>query len=137
MVTHITRGNFAQSSITINEWLCDFLWAQGSQVIQSYPSSLSAYDLLFLGAHFVWAISLMFLFSGCVYWEKLIESIAWTHNKLKATSAIKAQSLEYYPRMYYRSSSLPLIRVSRVKGKNLFEIVGSEPYLNYVNIIYT
>ena len=41
MVTHITGGNFAQSSITINGWLRDFLWAQTSQVIQSYDSSLS------------------------------------------------------------------------------------------------
>ncbi|KAK5838454.1 hypothetical protein PVK06_007184 [Gossypium arboreum] len=31
VVTHITRGNFAQSSITINRWLHDFLWAQASQ----------------------------------------------------------------------------------------------------------
>ncbi|PPS13546.1 hypothetical protein GOBAR_AA07027 [Gossypium barbadense] len=28
VVTHITGGNFAQSSITINGWLRDFLWAQ-------------------------------------------------------------------------------------------------------------
>ncbi|KAL5668498.1 hypothetical protein ACJX0J_020719, partial [Zea mays] len=59
IVTHITGGNFAQSSITINGWLRDFLWAQASQVIQSYGSSLSAYGLFFLGAHFVWAFSLM------------------------------------------------------------------------------
>ena len=42
-VTHITGGNFAQSAITINGWLRDFLWAQASQVIQSYGSALSAY----------------------------------------------------------------------------------------------
>jgi photosystem I P700 chlorophyll a apoprotein A1 len=63
-VTHITGGNFAQSAITINGWLRDFLWAQASQVIQSYGSALSAYGLIFLGAHFIWAFSLMFLFSG-------------------------------------------------------------------------
>ncbi|KAL7084139.1 hypothetical protein ACP275_14G206600 [Erythranthe tilingii] len=27
VVTHIARGNFTQSSITINGWLRDFLWA--------------------------------------------------------------------------------------------------------------
>ncbi len=54
-VSHITGGNFGQSANTINGWLRDFLWAQSSQVIQSYGSSLSAYGLLFLGAHFVWA----------------------------------------------------------------------------------
>ncbi|BAH91490.1 Os01g0967400, partial [Oryza sativa Japonica Group] len=68
VVTHITGGNFAQSSTTINGWLRDFLWAQASQVIQSYGSSLSAYGLFFLGAHFVWAFSLMFLFSGMRCW---------------------------------------------------------------------
>ncbi|KAL4184126.1 hypothetical protein AMTRI_Chr11g101810 [Amborella trichopoda] len=52
VVTHITGGNFAQSSITINGWLRDFLWAQASQVIQSYGSSLSAYGLFFLGILF-------------------------------------------------------------------------------------
>ncbi|KAK1414956.1 hypothetical protein QVD17_30722 [Tagetes erecta] len=31
VVTHITGGNFAQSSITINGWFCDFLWAHASQ----------------------------------------------------------------------------------------------------------
>jgi photosystem I P700 chlorophyll a apoprotein A1 len=53
-VSHITGGNFAQSANTINGWLRDFLWAQSSQVIQSYGSALSAYGLIFLGAHFVW-----------------------------------------------------------------------------------
>ncbi|RID79872.1 hypothetical protein BRARA_A02576 [Brassica rapa] len=67
VVTHITGGNFAQNFITINGWLRDFLWAQASQVIQSYSSSLSAYGLFFLGAHSVWAFSFMFLFSGCGY----------------------------------------------------------------------
>jgi photosystem I P700 chlorophyll a apoprotein A1 len=32
VVTHITGGNFAQSSITINGWLRYFLWAQACQV---------------------------------------------------------------------------------------------------------
>lgn len=32
-ISHITGGNFSQSSITINGWLRDFLWAQASQVI--------------------------------------------------------------------------------------------------------
>eukprot|EP01018_Ginkgo_biloba_P040780 Gb_06831 [translate_table: standard] len=93
VVTHITGGNFAQSSITINGWLRDFLWAQASQVIQSYGSSLSAYGLFFLGAHFVWAFSLMFLLSGHGYWQELIESIVWAHNKLKVAPAIQPRAL--------------------------------------------
>nr|YP_009500251.1 photosystem I P700 chlorophyll a apoprotein A1 [Gracilariopsis heteroclada]AXE43413.1 photosystem I P700 chlorophyll a apoprotein A1 [Gracilariopsis heteroclada] len=92
-VSHITEGNFAQSSITINGWLRDFLWAQASQVIQSYGSSLSAYGLIFLGAHFVWAFSLMFLFSGRGYWQELIESIVWAHNKVKVAPSIQPRAL--------------------------------------------
>ncbi|MCS6959316.1 MAG: photosystem I core protein PsaA [Pseudanabaenaceae cyanobacterium SKYGB_i_bin29] len=93
VVNHITSGNFAQSAITINGWLRDFLWAQASQVIQSYGSALSAYGLIFLGAHFVWAFSLMFLFSGRGYWQELIESIVWAHNKLRFAPAIQPRAL--------------------------------------------
>jgi photosystem I P700 chlorophyll a apoprotein A1 len=93
VVSHITGGNFAQSALTINGWLRDFLWAQASQVIQSYGSALSAYGLIFLGAHFVWAFSLMFLFSGRGYWQELIESIVWAHNKIKVAPAIQARAL--------------------------------------------
>ncbi|HEY9641664.1 MAG TPA: photosystem I core protein PsaA [Coleofasciculaceae cyanobacterium] len=92
-ISHITGGNFAQSSITINGWLRDFLWAQAAQVIGSYGSALSAYGLMFLGAHFVWAFSLMFLFSGRGYWQELIESIVWAHSKLKVAPAIQPRAL--------------------------------------------
>nr|YP_009654399.1 photosystem I P700 apoprotein A1 [Pleurostichidium falkenbergii]QCH39686.1 photosystem I P700 apoprotein A1 [Pleurostichidium falkenbergii] len=92
-VSHITGGNFSQGAITINGWLRDFLWAQASQVIQSYGSALSAYGLIFLGAHFVWAFSLMFLFSGRGYWQELIESIVWAHNKVKVAPSIQPRAL--------------------------------------------
>ena len=92
-VSHITYGNFAQSAITINGWLRDFLWAQAAQVINSYGSPLSGYGLMFLGAHFIWAFSLMFLFSGRGYWQELIESIVWAHNKLKVAPAIQPRAL--------------------------------------------
>lgn len=92
-VAHPAGGNFATSAITINGWLRDFLWAQASQVINSYGSALSAYGLMFLAGHFIWAFSLMFLFSGRGYWQELIESIVWAHNKLKVAPAIQARAL--------------------------------------------
>jgi photosystem I P700 chlorophyll a apoprotein A1 len=92
-IAHITGGNFANSAISINGWLRDFLWSQASQVIQSYGSSTSAYGLIFLGAHFIWAFSLMFLFSGRGYWQELIESIVWAHNKLKLAPSIQPRAL--------------------------------------------
>jgi photosystem I P700 chlorophyll a apoprotein A1 len=54
---------------------------------------LSAYGLIFLGAHFIWAFSLMFLFSGRGYWQELIESIVWAHNKLNFAPAIQPRAL--------------------------------------------
>ena len=92
-VQHITNGNFAQSAITINGWLRDFLWAQATQVLNSYGSSSSAYGLMFLASHFIWAFSLMFLFSGRGYWQELIESIVWAHNKLKVAPSIQPRAL--------------------------------------------
>ena len=108
-VSHITGGNFAQSSITINGWLRDFLWSEASQVIQSYGSAVSAYGLIFLGAHFIWAFSLMFLFSGRGYWQELIESIVWAHNKIKLGPAIQPRALSITSRTCCWSCSL-LIR---------------------------
>merc|ERR1712151_168371 len=92
-ISHIVGGNFANGSLTINGWLRDFLWAQASQVIQSYGSASSAYGLIFLGAHFIWSFSLMFLFSGRGYWQELIESIVWAHNKLNFAPAIQPRAL--------------------------------------------
>jgi len=69
------------------------LWAQSVQVINSYGSALSAYGILFLGAHFIWAFSLMFLFSGRGYWQELIESIVWAHSKLKIAPAIQPRAM--------------------------------------------
>ncbi|NJN75743.1 MAG: photosystem I core protein PsaA [Synechococcaceae cyanobacterium RL_1_2] len=92
-VTHVTYGNFAESAITINGWLRDFLWAQAANVINSYGSALSAYGIMFLAGHFVFAFSLMFLFSGRGYWQELIESIVWAHNKLNVAPAIQPRAL--------------------------------------------
>ena len=60
-----------------------FLWAQASQVIQFYGSSLSVFGLFFLGSHFIWDFGLMFLFNGRGYWKGFIESIVWAHNKFR------------------------------------------------------
>lgn len=90
---HITNGDFSMNSVSINGWLRNFLWSQAAQVIQSYSSFLSGYGLIFLSAHFVWAFSLMFLYSGRGYWEELIESILWAHLKLKVVPHITPRAL--------------------------------------------
>jgi photosystem I P700 chlorophyll a apoprotein A1 len=92
-ISHITGGDFSATSMTINAWLTNFLWSQASQVIQSYATSSAGYGLIFLAAHFVWALSLMFLYSGRGYWQELIESILWSHNKLQFSPKIQARAL--------------------------------------------
>ncbi len=93
LTSYVTGGSFATGSTTINGWLRDFLWSEASQVIQSYGSSGAAFGLIFLGAHFIWAFSLMFLFSGRGYWQELIEAISWAHGALMLVPAISPRAL--------------------------------------------
>ena len=90
---YVTTGSFEQSGVLINGWLRDFLWSQASQVIQSYGSSAAPYGLVFLGAHFVWAFSLMFLFSGRGYWQEFIESVCWAHSSVRLSSSTSPRAL--------------------------------------------
>ena len=92
-ISHVTGGDFSSTSMTINAWLTNFLWSQASQVVQSYGTSSAGYGLIFLTAHFIWALSLMFLYSGRGYWQELIESILWSHNKLHFSPEIQVRAL--------------------------------------------
>ncbi|TYI47059.1 hypothetical protein E1A91_D13G146800v1 [Gossypium mustelinum] len=42
---------------------------------------------------FVWNFSLMFLFNGRGYWQELVESIVWDHNKLKVAPVTQPRAL--------------------------------------------
>jgi photosystem I P700 chlorophyll a apoprotein A1 len=89
----LTSGDFSTNGTFINGWLRNFLWSQSSQVIQSYSSALLGFGLIFLISHFVWAFSLMFLFSGRGYWQELIESILWSHLKLGILPYLQPRAL--------------------------------------------
>ena len=67
-------------------WLRNFLWASDS-------TSISLQGLIFISTHFIWAFSLMFLYSGRGYWQELIESILWAHHKLKIINNIQPRAL--------------------------------------------
>ena len=69
------------------------LGTSSQSAIQSYGTSISTYGLIFIGAHFIWAFSLMFLYSGRGYWQELIESIVWAHHKLKLVPQIQPRAL--------------------------------------------
>jgi photosystem I P700 chlorophyll a apoprotein A1 len=78
-ISHITGGNFAQSANTING--CYVISHNRHKLFNHTVLLLSAHDLprrsLYLG------IQSYVLFSGRGYWQELIESIVWAHNKLK------------------------------------------------------
>jgi photosystem I P700 chlorophyll a apoprotein A1 len=86
-------GNFGEYSSSVGGWLGVYLWLGAGSVVGSYASSGAAAGLIFLAAHFTWAFSLMFLFSGRGYWQELIESILWAHNKLNFAPAIQPRAL--------------------------------------------
>jgi photosystem I P700 chlorophyll a apoprotein A1 len=90
---HISGSDFSVNAGTISGWLRNFLWSQAAQVIQSYATSISTYGLIFLCTHFIWAFSLMFLYSGRGYWQELIESYVWAHKKLKIINVVQPRAL--------------------------------------------
>ena len=93
LFAHISSCDLSVHSTTINGWLRNFLWSQAAQGIQSYATSISGYSFIFISAHFIWAFSLMFLYSGRGYWQELIESILWAHHKLKIMPHIQPRAL--------------------------------------------
>ena len=93
-ITHISGGDFSVNVTTINAFLRNFLWSEAAQVIQSYTPPISPYGFIFISAHFIWAFSLMFLYSGRGYWQEFIESILWGHHKLKIMVDIQPRALD-------------------------------------------
>lgn len=86
-------SDWTVSAPSINGWLRSFLWAESAQVIQAYGTPCSSYSLAFLTGHFVWALSLMFLFSGRGYWQELLESLIWVHVKLQLVPSLQPRAL--------------------------------------------
>ena len=92
-IMEITSHDFSLNGTSINAWFRNFLWSGAGQVIQAYATSISAYGFIFMSAHFIWAFSLMFLYSGRGYWQELIESILWCHHKFGVMPVIQAHAL--------------------------------------------
>jgi photosystem I P700 chlorophyll a apoprotein A1 len=85
--------DWAVSASSINGWLASLLWTESAKVMQAYGTPFCGYSLVFLTGHFVWALSLMFLFTGRGYWQELVESLAWAHVKLHLVPAIQPRAL--------------------------------------------
>ncbi|QHO07406.1 Photosystem I P700 chlorophyll a apoprotein [Arachis hypogaea] len=95
---HITlwQGNISQfneSSTYLMGWLRDYLWLNSSQLINGYNpfgmNSLSVWAWMFLFGHLVWATGFMFLISWRGYWQELIETLAWAHERTPLANLIR------------------------------------------------
>jgi photosystem I P700 chlorophyll a apoprotein A2 len=84
----IWQGNVAQfneSSTYLMGWFRDYLWLNSSQLINGYnpfgSNNLAVWAWMFLFGHLVWATGFMFLISWRGYWQELIETIVWAHQR--------------------------------------------------------
>jgi photosystem I P700 chlorophyll a apoprotein A2 len=91
----IWQGNVAQfneSSTYLMGWLRDYLWLYSAQVINGYnpygTTNLSVWAWMFLFGHLVWATGFMFLISWRGYWQELIETLVWAHERTPLANLI-------------------------------------------------
>lgn len=91
----IWSGNVAQfnnSSTHLMGWFRDYLWLNSSQLINGYNSygmnNLAVWAWMFLFGHLVWATGFMFLISWRGYWQELIETIVWAHERTPLANLI-------------------------------------------------
>jgi photosystem I P700 chlorophyll a apoprotein A2 len=84
----VWQGNVAQfneSSTYLMGWFRDYLWLYSAQTINGYnpygTTNLAVWDWMFLFGHLVWATGFMFLISWRGYWQELIETLVWAHER--------------------------------------------------------
>ena len=92
----VWSGNVAQfneSSNYLMGWLRDYLWLNSSQLINGYNpygmNNLSVWAWMFLFGHLVWATGFMFLISWRGYWQELIETIVWAHERTPLANLVR------------------------------------------------
>ena len=92
----IWQGNVAQfneSSTYLMGWLRDYLWLYSSQLINGYNpygmNNLAVWSWMFLFGHLVWATGFMFLISWRGYWQELIETLVWAHERTPLASLVR------------------------------------------------
>ncbi|MGB3310729.1 MAG: photosystem I core protein PsaB [Nodosilinea sp.] len=89
-------GNVAQfneSSNYLMGWLRDYLWLNSSQLINGYNpygmNNLAVWAWMFLFGHLVWATGFMFLISWRGYWQELIETLVWAHERTPLANLVR------------------------------------------------
>jgi photosystem I P700 chlorophyll a apoprotein A2 len=78
-------GQFNESSNYLMGWLRDYLWLNSSPLINGYNpfgvNNQAVWAWMFLFGHLVWATGFMFLISWRGYWQELIETLVWAHER--------------------------------------------------------
>jgi photosystem I P700 chlorophyll a apoprotein A2 len=92
----IWQGNVAQfneGSTYIMGWLRDYLWLYYAPLINGYNpfgmNNLAVWSWMFLLGHLVWATGFMFLISWRGYWQELIETLVWAHERTPLANLVK------------------------------------------------
>jgi photosystem I P700 chlorophyll a apoprotein A2 len=92
----IWQGNipqFNESSTYLIGWLRDYLWLNSSQLINGYNpfgiNNLSVWAWIFLFGHLSYATGFIFLISWRGYWQELIETLVWAHERTPLANIIK------------------------------------------------
>ena len=85
--------SFDESSTYRMGWLRDYLWVYSTPIINGYnifgTSALAVWEWMFLFAHLVWATGFMFLISWRGYWQELIETLVWAHERTPIANLIR------------------------------------------------
>jgi len=86
-------NQFQESSTYLMGWFRDYLWVNSSQLINGYNpfgmNSLSVWAWMFLFGHLVYATGFIFLISWRGYWQELIETLAWAHERTPLANLIR------------------------------------------------
>jgi len=92
----VWQGNprqFNESSTYLIGWLRDYLWLNSSQLINGYNpfgiNSLSVWAWMFLFGHLIYATGFIFLISWRGYWQELIETLAWAHERTPLANLVR------------------------------------------------
>jgi photosystem I P700 chlorophyll a apoprotein A2 len=92
----VWQGNVAQfneSSTHLMGWFRDYLWLNSAQLINGYnpfgTNNLSIWAWIFLLGHLAWATGFMFLISWRGYWQELIETLVWAHERTPLANLVR------------------------------------------------
>ncbi len=89
-----TESVFNEKSVTIMGWLNNYLWAYSNTLINGYApgtgtNNLSVWSWMFLFGHLVWATGFMFLIAWRGYWQELIETLVWAHERTPLAKLVR------------------------------------------------